>query len=112
MTTAYPGALDSFTNPTGVNKLSDSVGGRNHAAMHADINDAMEAVQAKLGDDTSPVAGSIEARLRALPVNVKDYGAIGDDATDGSVRLYSDAAGSAKLQKKATGTWIDIGSWS
>jgi hypothetical protein len=44
--TSFPGAVDAFTNPTGTDNLSDEIGGRTHAEMHADINDGMEAVQA------------------------------------------------------------------
>lgn len=49
MATNFPTSLDSFTNPTSGDNLNTSVGGRAHAAMHADINDGMEAVQAALG---------------------------------------------------------------
>lgn len=45
MTTAYPGALDTFTNP-GAGSLVTSP---SHSAQHANINDAMAAVQATLG---------------------------------------------------------------
>jgi len=45
MATNFPGSLDSFTNPTSSSTLDSP----SHAAQHANINDAMEAVQAKLG---------------------------------------------------------------
>ena len=40
----YPTSLDSFTNPTATDLLTSP----SHAQQHADINDAMEAVQTKL----------------------------------------------------------------
>jgi hypothetical protein len=40
----YPTSLDSFTNPTASSLLTSP----SHAQQHADINDAMEAVQTKL----------------------------------------------------------------
>lgn len=49
MATNFPGSLDSFTNPTGGDNLSTSVGGRTHSQMHADVNDAIEAIQADIG---------------------------------------------------------------
>ncbi len=52
MGTTYPTAVDTFTNPAGTDDLSDSIGGRTHSGFHADLNDAMEAVQTKLGTDT------------------------------------------------------------
>jgi len=45
MATNFPGSLDSFTNPSSSSTLDSP----SHAAQHANINDAMEAVQAKLG---------------------------------------------------------------
>jgi len=45
MATNYPGSLDTFSNPTSSSTLDSP----SHAAQHANINDAMEAVQAKLG---------------------------------------------------------------
>lgn len=45
MATNFPGSLDSFTNPTSGSTLDSP----SHAGQHANINDAMEAVQAKLG---------------------------------------------------------------
>jgi len=44
MASTYPTSLDSFTNPSAVNLLTSP----SHAQQHADINDAMEAVQTKL----------------------------------------------------------------
>lgn len=45
MATNFPGSLDAFTNPI----ASDTLDNPPHDEQHADINDAMEAVQAKLG---------------------------------------------------------------
>ena len=45
MATNFPGSLDSFTNPTSSSTLDSP----SHAGQHANINDAVEAVQAKLG---------------------------------------------------------------
>jgi hypothetical protein len=45
MTTNFPTSLDAFTNPATGSALNSP----SHAGQHADINDAMEAVQAKLG---------------------------------------------------------------
>ena len=44
MASTYPTTLDSFTNPIAANPLTAP----SHAQQHADINDAMEAVQTKL----------------------------------------------------------------
>jgi hypothetical protein len=58
----YPTSLDNFTNPTGTDPLTSP----SHAGQHADINDAVEALQAKVGVDNSTVATSLEARVNNL----------------------------------------------
>lgn len=45
MTTNYPAALDALTNPSG----SDSLSSPSHSSQHANANDAIEAIQQKLG---------------------------------------------------------------
>lgn len=60
MASSFPGSLDSFTNPTGANDLGDSVGGRTHSAMHADINDAVENIQAALGANLAKMNSQCE----------------------------------------------------
>jgi hypothetical protein len=65
MTTAYPAALDAFTNPA-ADTLMDAGGALNHDEQHANINDAVEALQAKLGINGSLVAGSVDFKLSAV----------------------------------------------
>lgn len=59
MTTAYPSALDSLSNPASVDKLNSP----GHATQHININDAVEAIQAWVGivNTVNPV--SLEYRL-------------------------------------------------
>lgn len=64
MTTAYPGALDSFTNPTGTDALNSAT--VPHADQHANANDAVEAVQAELGVTPSGAYATVAARLDDL----------------------------------------------
>lgn len=65
MTTSYPAALDSFTNPTGTDELDDEIGTRTHSEFHADTNDAIEAIQAELGTDPSGSEATVKARIAA-----------------------------------------------
>jgi hypothetical protein len=62
MATNYPTSLDTFVNPTGTDPLTSP----SHAAQHSDINDAVEALQAKVGVDNSTVGTSLEARVNNL----------------------------------------------
>jgi hypothetical protein len=53
VTTAFPGAIDAFTNPTASDPL-DSVTVP-HASQHANINDAVEAIETAIGTTAAPV---------------------------------------------------------
>ena len=57
MSTLFPAALDALTNPV----ASDSLVG--HAAQHTNLNDAVEALQAKIGIDGSTDPASIDYQL-------------------------------------------------
>jgi len=59
MATNFPASLDSLTNPTS----SDSLNSPSHSAQHANSNDAIEALQAKVGVDGSAVTTSIDYQL-------------------------------------------------
>ena len=60
MTTSFPGGLDALTNPTS----GDSLSSPSHSGQHADANDAIEALQAKVGVDSSAVTTSLDYKLR------------------------------------------------
>lgn len=45
MAITYPGTLDTFTNPNGTQTLDNP----DHAGQHSDANDAIEALEAKVG---------------------------------------------------------------
>ena len=62
MATNYPENLDSFTNPT----ASDPVTSPSHAGQHADANDAIEALQTKVGVDDSAVNTTIDYKLKEI----------------------------------------------
>jgi hypothetical protein len=62
MTTNFPTSLDNFTNPTSGSSLASP----SHADQHADANDAIEALEAKVGINTSAVTTSLDFRIRAV----------------------------------------------
>jgi len=64
----YPSSLDDFTNPTADDSLnSDTVP---HADQHANINDAVEALEAKVGVDSSAVTSSLDYKVSTLETDV------------------------------------------
>ena len=62
MATNFPASLDSLTNPTS----SDSLNSPSHSAQHANVNDAVEALQLKVGIDSSADTSSLEYRIAQL----------------------------------------------
>lgn len=63
MASTFPTALDNLTNPA----PTDSRSG--HASQHANANDAIEAIEAKLGITGSTDAASVEKRLSEIIAN-------------------------------------------
>ena len=61
MTTNFPSGLDSFTNPTATDAMDSAT--VPHADQHADVNDAVEALQAKVGVDGSAVTSSLDYKV-------------------------------------------------
>ncbi|MGA0398305.1 MAG: hypothetical protein ACO3O3_14185, partial [Ilumatobacteraceae bacterium] len=57
-----PSSLDSFTNPVS----SDTLSSPSHSAQHANANDAIEALQVKVGIDSSADTSSLEYRIAQL----------------------------------------------
>jgi|DEB0MinimDraft_10_1074344.scaffolds.fasta_scaffold75602_2 hypothetical protein len=62
MATNFPASLDTLTNPTS----SDSLSSPSHSAQHANVNDAVEALQAKVGADSSAVTSSLDYKVAQL----------------------------------------------
>lgn len=67
MTTNFPTSLDNFTNPISTDTM-DSVTVP-HATQHANINDAVEALEAKVGINSSAVTSSLDYKVTTLETN-------------------------------------------
>jgi len=74
MSTSYPTSIDTLTNPAG----TDPVTSPDHAAQHANANDAIEAIEAKVGVDSSAVTTSHDYKLGEITGSDK---ALGKSAT-------------------------------
>jgi hypothetical protein len=68
MASSFPSSLDAFTNPSSSDAL-DSVSVP-HAGQHSDLNDAVEALEAKVGADSSAVATSLDYKVAQLEAGV------------------------------------------
>jgi hypothetical protein len=62
--TNFPTTIDSFNNPTSTTKTNDP--GFDHALQHANANDAIKAIQIKLGISDSTDVDSIDYKIRRL----------------------------------------------
>lgn len=60
MATNFPTSLDSLTNPTAGNILNSP----SHSGQHINSNDAIEALEAKVGADSSAVTTSLDYKMR------------------------------------------------
>jgi hypothetical protein len=69
MATNFPASLDTLTNPTS----SDSLNSPSHSAQHANVNDAVEALQAKVGADSSAVTTSLDYKVAQLESDVAGF---------------------------------------
>lgn len=59
---SYPTSLDTFTNPTATSKTNSP----SHATQHSNANDAIEALEAKVGADGSVVTTSHDYKLSGV----------------------------------------------
>ena len=64
MATSFPSGLDALTNPTS----SDGLNSPDHAGQHANVNDAVEALEAKVGVNGSAVTTSLDYMVAASKV--------------------------------------------
>ena len=70
MSTTFPTALDTFINPSETDTLDSTT--VPHAAQHANANDAIEALQAKVGITGSTDATSLDYRVAAVETGKVD----------------------------------------
>lgn len=92
----FPTSLDTLTNPTGSNTLNSP----DHATQHANANDAVEALEAKVGVDGSAVTTSHDYKLSGVTGTDKAASKTGSETLTNktlgagtSVSLGSDGTG-------------------
>ena len=120
MATNFPSGLDSFTNPSASDKM-DSVSVP-HATQHANLNDAVEALEAKVGADGSAVTSSHDYILSngVLPTLNVDSGVLVVDETNNRVGVNDSSpsyaldvtgdintTGDLRIGGTAVGKWVD-----
>lgn len=103
----FPNSVDSLTNPqSGLDLANPS-----HASQHSDLNDAIEALQAKVGVTGSGVTTSLDYRVATLENTSSTTGVADTGATEPSSpvtgQIFFDT--NTKELKVYYNTWWIIG---
>jgi len=108
--TNFPSSLDTLTNPTS----GDSLNSPSHSGQHADANDAIEALQAKVGVDSSAVTTSLDYKLRfqsapeitsGVLVSPEERWSISATAATGTVNVDTVTSTAVYYTSDATANW-------
>lgn len=89
MATNFPTSLDALSNPTTTTVLN-APAPLTHSAQHANANDAIEALEAKVGVNTSAVTTSHDYLLRANGLQTCTSGARGTALRAGQIKYETD----------------------
>jgi len=65
MAISFPTSLDNFVNPTNTDPLNSP----SHSVQHSDLNDAVEALESKLGVGVSPAGSATAGQLLTVSTN-------------------------------------------
>lgn len=87
MATNFPTSLDSLTNPLS----TDTLNSPSHADQHANVNDAVEALEAKVGVNSSAVTTSHDYKIAQL--EGKQYVTLTSDSQLTSERVLTAGTG-------------------
>jgi hypothetical protein len=68
MATNFPSSLDTLTNPNGTDTLSNP----SHAQQHTNLNDAVEAIQTKIGANGSNDTNSLQYKISEIETTLSD----------------------------------------
>lgn len=100
MAITYPTTLDTLTNPAATDKEDNS--SVYHDVQHSDVNDAVEALEAKVGVNSSTVTSSLDYRIRNLEYPAATGGE-DDDFNDGSFSGWSSVGAEAITATESLG---------
>lgn len=117
MTTSFPTTIDDFTNPTPSpgqivwqdgtirDESGSIVSGPHanllHATQHANVNDAIEALEAKVGENSSAVTSSHDYKIAQLEISKQDVLTFPLSAALGGTGIANGAGSSLTLPNLA-----------
>jgi hypothetical protein len=103
MATTFPTGLDVLVNPSSSSNLNDV--GVEHDEQHANANDAIEALQAKVGIDGSAVTTSLDYKVANKQSKVLFTGAPASASATGTEGTIV-VSGGFLYVCTATNTWV------
>lgn len=89
MSSTYPTSIDNFTNPVGTDKVNNANAALVHSTQHSQLNDAVEALEAKVGANSSAVTTSHDYKLSGVTTGDKAVAKSSSNFTGGKVILSS-----------------------
>lgn len=105
MATNFPTGLDSFNNPNATDKLNDAP--VIHHVQHSNINDAVTAIERKLGVNLSSITTSVDYIMHLLMMTwMQHYNGVYKEVLPAgnpfptSITWYIDVAKTAKVLEK------------
>lgn len=90
MATSYPTSVDALTNPA----ATDAVTSPSHASQHANANDAIEAIENRLGTGSQTTPGAANRVLRSTSATASEWAALA---------LSTDVTGTLPVANGGTG---------
>lgn len=115
MSITYPSSLDNFPNPQSTDLLDNSSPTLDHWTQHANINDAVEALEAKVGVDGSAVTTSFDYKLGEVTSTDKAVGKTATQTltnktlTSPVINVGSDATGDLYYRNAGVFTRLPVG---
>jgi hypothetical protein len=105
MATNFPASLDVLTNPN----PGDALNNPSHSAQHHNSNDAIEALEAKVGVDGSAVTTSIDYKLRfqtgAVLISPEERWTVSATAATGTIDVDAATTSAWYYTTNASANW-------
>jgi hypothetical protein len=98
MPTNFPTSLDALTNPSAIDNLNTL--GVKHSEQHTNINDAVEALEAKVGVNSSAVASSLDYAVNHASGVVASKLPLAGGTMTGFITLHADPDAALKAATK------------
>jgi len=85
MAVNFPNSIDTLTNPSSTDNLDSP----SHSGQHSDINDAVEALETKVGADSSAVASSLDYKVNTARTGSDTNLVTGTKGTSGDLSQWN-----------------------